>query len=89
MNQNKSTIKNRKKCEVTVAIILSIIVLTGMIIGSYTIISENRYVIDSKTGLYYDLAKCDVSELDEKYLTAIRNIDDVKNGIKPAACTTN
>ena len=62
--------------EIIVGIVLAAVIIGG-IITSQRIIEENRYVVDAKTGLIYDLSKCSINNLDQNSLVEIRDIDEV------------
>ncbi len=63
-----------------------LILLVGF--GSYKVITENRYVGDASTHEYYDLAKCDVSNLNHDNLINFSDLSEAeKNGYIPAKCS--
>jgi len=62
--------------EIIGGIVLAAVIIGG-IITSQRIIEENRYVVDAKTGLIYDLSKCSINNLDQNSLVEIRDIDEV------------
>ncbi len=84
------TMNKRGSAEIIGIIILaSMLILGGL--GSYKIISENRYVGDSFTKLIYDLSKCDISNIPKENQINFNNQKDIegaiKNDYKLAECT--
>lgn len=66
-------------------ILIGVLVLGG--VGSYKIISENRYVGDPNTKIVYDLKFCDIKNvLDEKPLSFSNLEEAYKAGYKDAEC---
>ena len=69
-------------------VILVGLVISG-ILASYNLISENRYIGDKKSNLYYDLKNCDTSNLNSNDMVNFRSLEEAKeNGFKPAECTS-
>ncbi len=69
-------------------VIAFIVILVGAGIGHYQITSEQRFIGDSSTKLYYDLAKCDLDKLEKEDTISFKNIKEVEeNGYKPAECS--
>lgn len=72
-------------------VILGAVVLIGIILFggavSYKIISENRYVGDKSTLLYYDLKECDIKGIPRENLINFKSSEEAeKNGYNPAEC---
>ncbi|MBI2142603.1 hypothetical protein HYU15_03920 [Candidatus Woesearchaeota archaeon] len=68
-------------------IALIVMVIVGSI-GSYNILSENQYIGDTSTGLYYDLKKCDTGHIAKENLVSFKNLEEVrKSGYAPAKCS--
>ncbi len=69
-------------------VIAFIIILVGTGIGHYQITSEQRFIGDNSTGLYYDLAKCSLEGLKKENIVNFKNVKEVEeNGYKPAKCS--
>ena len=72
--------------------IIGVLVLLGLVIvggiGSYKVISENRYVGDKTIMQYYDLKKCDISNIPKENLVNLKNINEAKEyEYVPASCS--
>ena len=79
--------KKRGQCEIIgVLVLLGLVIVGG--IGSYKVISENRYVGDKTIMQYYDLKKCDISNIPKENLVNLKNINEAKEyEYVPASCS--
>ncbi len=85
--KNIYMIKKRGQGEVVGAVLLLGLLIVGGI-GAHKIISENRYVGDTSTKLYYDLKKCDIENLDKVNLISFKTLNEAeKDGFMPAKCS--
>lgn len=79
--------KKRGQAEVVGALILLGIVLVGGF-ASYKIVSENRYVGDLNSKIYYDLKTCQVESIPRENLINFNSLGEaIKNGYVPAPCS--
>ena len=69
-------------------VVAIIVILIGAGIGHYKITSEQRFIGDNQTKLYYDLAKCDLEGLEKENIIGFKSIKEVEeNGYKPDQCS--
>ena len=67
-------------------VIIGIIIFSG--VAGHKIISENRYVGDITTNLYYDLKKCDIVVIPKENIVNFKDLGEAKtNGFNPAKCS--
>lgn len=67
-------------------ILIGLVVLGG--VSSYKLISENRYVGDISTKQYYDLKRCDTSQINPENIINFKDFEEVKrNGFSAAKCS--
>ena len=82
--------KKRGSAEIIGVAILVTMLLFGSI-GSYKILSENRYVGDSSAKLIYDLSKCDISDIQKEHLINFHDQEEVEevlgDGYQFAECS--
>ena len=72
----------------TIILVGAVIVMLGIgVIGSTTILSQNRYVGDSRTMKVYDLKYCDINGVSEHKLISFQNEEEAHSkGFKDADC---
>lgn len=88
MNNIKfNNMKKRGQGEIVgVLVLLGLVIVGG--IGTYKLISENRYVGDKTTMQYYDLKKCDIKDIPKENLINLNNLDEAREyGYMPASCS--
>lgn len=70
--------------------IVGIIVLAGLLlisgISSHKILSENRYVGDETTNVYYDLSRCVIEISPEDLVSFNTQEEAIQNGFTSAPC---
>lgn len=68
-------------------ILVGLVAFGGFVYSAEKIVSENRYVGDMGTYLYYDLKTCEIKQIER---SNIRNFESkqeaIDNGFRPASC---
>ena len=68
-------------------ILVGLVAFGGFVYSAEKIVSENRYVGDMSTNLYYDLKTCETKQIER---ANIRNFEGeqeaIDNGFRPASC---
>ena len=78
----------RGQIEITIGGIILVGLVISSLFASYNLISENRYIGDRSTNLYYDLKNCDTSNINSENIINFQSLEEArKNGFKPAECT--
>lgn len=87
MSSNKVYhMQKRGQAEIIGGIILLGVLLFG-VIGTNTALNDNRYILDENSNLVYDLAKCNINNLNQSSLVIIKVTGDLNSKYKWAECT--
>ncbi len=87
VKNSKKHMHKRGEVAVGTLVIVGLVVLGGFIFSAEKIVSENRFIGDVKSNLYYDLKTCETSHLDKSNIRSFKNEQEAKNnGFKPAPC---
>jgi len=71
---------------VGIVFLVSLIIFSG--ISGYKILSENTYIGDNVTLLYYDLRKCDINNIPKENIVGFKSLKvAINNGYLPAKCS--
>lgn len=90
MGNNPIKLMNKKGIEIVTGtlILVGLIVFGGLIYSSEKVISENRFVGDINTNLYYDLKECSINHVEKNNLRNFKSEKEaLENGFQPASCS--
>ncbi len=79
--------KKGLSAELGIFFLIGVLIVGG--ISAHQIISENRFIGDKTTLLYYDLKTCDGKEISRENILDFKTLEEAKeNGYQPAKCSS-